>query len=204
MVPRVAKRLMPISVLGNCNKPDTVLLQRCHAQANSRYRAQRCAGFTLLELVVVVLLLSIMLGLVVVNLSRDDSGELRDEAQRLALLLNTAQQDAILKGQVLALALEPGGYHFMRLTDAGTLQPITQDELLRARELPSDIKISAVEIAGTETTDTQKPKGIVLQPSGELDEFTITLQKGQLRWQVKGSLADGIRSAEPTVDHARS
>jgi general secretion pathway protein H len=181
-----------------------MLFQGRLSKTNSRYRLQCCAGFTLLELVVVVLLLSIMLGLVVVNLGSDDAADLRDEAQRLALLLNTAQQDAILEGQVLALALEPGGYHFMRLTDAGTLQPITQDELLRARELPSDIKISAVEIAGKATTESEKPNGIVLQPSGELDEFTITLQKGSMRWQVKGSLADGIRSAEPTADHARS
>ena len=167
-------------------------------------RVGRCAGFTLLEIVVVVLLLSIMLGLVAVNLGSDDRDELREEAQRLALLINTAQQDAILEGQVLALALEPGGYHFMRLTDTGTLQPITQDALLRARELPSDIKIRALEIAGKETTESEKPNGIVLQPSGELDEFTITLQKGLLRWQVKGSLADGIRAAEPTIDHVRS
>jgi general secretion pathway protein H len=145
-----------------------------------------------------------MLGLVAVNLGSDDSSDLRDEAQRLALLLNTAQQDAILEGQVLALALEPGGYHFMRLTDAGTLQPITQDELLRARELPPDIKISAVEIAGKETKETEKPSGIVLQPSGELDEFTITLQKGSTRWYVKGSLTDGIRSAQPTAGHVHS
>lgn len=166
--------------------------------------ARRSAGFTLLELVIVVLLLSIMLGLVAVNLNSDDSGELRDEAQRLTLLLNTAQQDAILEGQVLALALEPGGYHFMRLTDAGTLQPITGDELLRARELPSGIKISAVEIAGTETTEPNKPSGILLQPSGELDEFTITLQKGSMRWHVKGSPADGIRSAAPAIDYVQS
>lgn len=167
-------------------------------------RVRRHAGFTLLELVVVVLLLSIILGLVTVNLSSDDSAELRDEAQRLALLLNTAQQDAILEGQVLALALEPGGYHFMRLTDSGTLQPIAGDELLRARELPPDIKISAFEVAGKTITETEKPSGIVLQPSGELDEFTITLQKGSTRWYVKGSLIDGIRSAESTVGHVQS
>jgi general secretion pathway protein H len=181
-----------------------MLFTRPAPRMNLPYRARRSAGFTLLELVVVVLLLSIMLGLVAVNLNSDDSGELRDEAQRLALLLNTAQQDAILEGQVLALVLEPGGYHFMRLTDAGTLQPITRDELLRARELPAGTKISAVEVAGRETTETKKPNGIVLQPSGELDEFTITLQKGSMRWHVKGSLADGIRSARPTADHVRS
>lgn len=169
-----------------------------------RYHTRRSDGFTLLEIIVVALLISIMFGLVVVNLNSDDSGELRDEAQRLALLLNTAQQDAILEGQVLALAVEPGGYHFMRLTDAGTLQPITHDELLRARELPTGIKISALEVVGTETTEAKKPSGIVLQPSGELDEFTITLQKGSMFWHVKGSLVEGIRSAAPTADNVRS
>jgi general secretion pathway protein H len=181
-----------------------MLFQRAVPRVALARRIGGYAGFTLLELVVVVLLLSIIVGLVTVNLSSDDSAELRDEAQRLALLLNTAQQDAILEGQVLALALEPGGYHFMRLTDAGTLQPITGDELLRARELPPDIKISAVEVAGKAITETEKPSGIVLQPSGELDEFTITLQKGSTRWYVKGSLADGIRSAESTAEHAQS
>lgn len=181
-----------------------MLLTRAAKRVVLTCRFGGCAGFTLLEVVVVVLLLSIILGLVAVNLGSDDSGELRDEAQRLTLLLNTAQQDAILEGQVLALTLEPGGYHFMRLTDAGTLQPITHDELLRARELPPDIKIAAVEIAGKAPTQTEKQNGIVLLPSGELDEFTITLQKGSTRWYVKGSLADGIRSAGPAVEHGRS
>lgn len=158
-------------------------------------------GFTLIELVVVVLLLSIIVGMVAINLGTDDTSEVRDEADRLALLINAAQQDAILDGQILALALEERGYHFLRLNDAGTLAPIIRDELLRPRELAPGIKVSAIEIAGNEK---QEQRAILLQPSGELEDFSITLSKGTARWQIKGSLNEGIRSVAPLTGHAES
>ena len=158
-------------------------------------------GFTLIELVVVVLLLSIIIGMVAINLGTDDTSEVRDEADRLALLMNAAQQDAILDGQVLALTLEEGGYHFLRLNDAGTLAPIIRDELLRPRELAPGITVSAIEIAGNEQ---QEQRAILLQPSGEMEDFSITLSKGTARWQIKGSLNEGIRSVAPQTGHAES
>jgi general secretion pathway protein H len=158
-------------------------------------------GFTLIELVVVVLLLSIIVGMVAVNLGTDDTSEVRNEAERLALLINAAQQDAILDGQVLALALEERGYHFLRLNDAGTLAPIIGDELLRPRELAPGIMVSAIEIAGNEQ---KEQRAILLQPSGELEDFAITLSKGTARWQIKGSLTEGIRSVSPLSGHAES
>lgn len=174
-------------------------MSRTHV-ARIRDSLSASRGFTLIELVVVVLLLSIIVSMVAVNLAADDTSEVRDEADRLALLLNAAQQDAILDGQVLALALEERGYHFLRLNDAGTLAPIIRDELLRPRELAPGIEISAIEIAGNE----QEQRAILLQPSGELEDFAITLSKGTARWQIKGSLTEGIRSVAPLSGHAES
>jgi general secretion pathway protein H len=139
--------------------------------------------------------------MVAINLGSDDTSEVRDEADRLALLMNAAQQDAILDGQVLALALEEHGYHFLRLNDSGSLAPIIRDELLRPRELAPGIKVSAIEIAGNEQ---QEQRAILLQPSGEVENFAITLSKGAAHWQIKGSLTDGIRSVAPVSGHAES
>ncbi|MFQ5935691.1 MAG: GspH/FimT family pseudopilin [Acidiferrobacterales bacterium] len=163
---------------------------------------RRTQGFTLIELVVVLLLLTVLVGMVGLNLGGGDSDDLRDEAERLALLLHTAQQEAILEGQVLALALAPRGYHFMRLSEAGTLRTIARDALLRPRELPAGVTISVVEVDGKK--EERKEGIIVLQPSGELVDFTITLRKGNAQWQVKGSLVDGIRSAGPVLSRATS
>jgi general secretion pathway protein H len=156
----------------------------------SPFRLPPCCGFTLLELVVVLLLVMIIFGMVGLNLGDREGADLHAEAERLVLLLQTAQQEAILQGWVLAISVQPRGYQFLRLQDSGTLTPLVGDELLRARELPAGIRISAVEIDGNLQ---EGDAGIVLQPSGEIPEFTITLRKGSARWQVKGSTAEGIQ-----------
>ena len=45
---------------------------------------RRVFGFTLIELIVVMLLLVVIAGMVVLNLGGDDAGDVREEAERLA------------------------------------------------------------------------------------------------------------------------
>lgn len=161
----------------------------------------RILGFTLIELAVVLLLLTIIFSMIGLNLGGDDRADVRQEAERLALLLHTAQEEAILQGQVFALTLETGGYHFLQLSSEGTLKPLTRDDVLRPRELPAGMSISTVEVDGQVD---EKTSGIVLAPSGELPAFNITFTKGTVHWQVKGSIADGIRSTAPSESRATS
>lgn len=165
--------------------------------------AYRAEGFTLIEIVVVMLLLVIIAGVVALNLGGDDAAEVREEAERLTLLLHTAREEAILQGQVLALALESRGYHFLQLTKAGKLEPVKQDDVLRPRELPLGVNVSEVEIDGS-VKEQDAEVGIVLQPSGDIPDFIITLRKGDARWQVKGSIGDGIKSAQSFENRATS
>lgn len=147
-------------------------------------------GFTLIEVLVVLLIIGVMLGVVGVNLMRDSTDTVHEEADRLAMLLQTAQQEAILQGQLFAFASSDSGYRFLRLDDKGRLSPV-KDDLLRSRELPPGVKIASVRLDG----GGDAPKdGILLPPSGELPGFKILIEAGPARWHVVGMPGGEIRS----------
>jgi len=150
-------------------------------------RTQR--GFTLIEVAVVMLVIVIVLGIVSVNLDPDRETPVRDEARRLVLLLQTAQQEAILQGKILALAIERQGYYFLMLNEKNEFKPMTDDEVLHARPLPSGIVISTVDIEGL--PENEKPR-LILLPTGELPPFTVIFSHGDLRWQVEGTLTGEV------------
>ncbi len=161
-------------------------------------------GFTLIEILVVVLIIVTMIGIAGVRLTRGEIDLVREEADRLALLLQSAQQEAMLQGRYYVLATAREGYQFLTPDDKGRLRPV-QDELLRARTLPAVVRIAAVLVDGAGSTgigqnagksdaDDAGPEGLVLTPSGDLPVFSIHLSAGKARWFVVGHPRDGIRS----------
>ena len=148
-------------------------------------------GFTLIEVAVVMLVIVIVLGIVSVNLEPDRESPVRDEARRMALLLQTAQEEAILQGKILAVSIEREGYYFLMLNDKNEFKPMTDDEVLHARPLPSGIVISSIDIEGL--PENEKPR-LILLPTGELPPFTVIFSHGDIRWQVEGTLTGEISS----------
>jgi general secretion pathway protein H len=163
-------------------------------------RAVRPSGFTLIELLVVVLLLAIVMGLVGVNLSRDETAKIRDEAARLALALQAGRQEAILQGQIIVLLVSTEGYEFMTPDDTGKLIPLPADNVLAVRAWSSGISLVSVQIEGA--NEEEKFTGILLDPSGNLQAFTITLATGKIRWLVEGKANGKIISTAPPPSKA--
>lgn len=158
------------------------------------HRARSQRGFTLIEVAVVMLVIVIVLGIVSVNLEPDRETPVRDEARRMVLLLQTAQQESILQGRILAVAIERQGYHFLMLNDDNEFKPMDGDEVLRARPLPSGIVISRIDIEGmADTEETEAPR-LILLPTGELSPFTVIFSRGDVRWRVEGTLTGEITS----------
>lgn len=149
----------------------------------------RHRGFTLIEIAVVVLIITIVLGIVGVNLIPDRDAALRDEAKRLALLLQSAQQESILQDKIIVVAIDRQGYHFLVLDDASELTPLSHDDAFYPRKLPQDITISSVDIDGAPVLE--KPRLIML-PTGELPDFSVIFSRGETRWEVKGLLSGNI------------
>ena len=162
--------------------------------------AAHSRGFTLIEVAVVMLVIVIVLGIVSVNLEPDRDAILRDEANRMALLLQTAQQESILQGKVIAVVVEREGYYFLMMDDTSEFKPLSQDDVLYPRPLPKDIVISSVDIDGV--TDTEKPR-LILLPTGELAAFTVILSRGTTHWLVKGEMTGEIKAQLASASPAK-
>ncbi|MDX2458389.1 MAG: type II secretion system minor pseudopilin GspH [Gammaproteobacteria bacterium] len=178
---------------------------------------RRLAGFTLLELMVVLVLIGIIFSFAVLSLRGDDISELmKQETRRLATLLELASDEAILQGDELAVYFSEDGYEFLVLQENNWQSP-GDDELLKAYSLPAEIELRLeVEgeppelnsFAGQEDGDSEEDAGESLTPqifilsSGEMTAFSVTFMSfqsnyryhltvsllGKVSWEVEETL----------------
>ena len=81
---------------------------------------------------IVIVIIGITLGAVAFNALPDARQSLQNEAQRIALLLQLARDEAIVRNRPVAFEAEPDRYRFLVHEDHAW-QAITEDDLLRER-----------------------------------------------------------------------
>lgn len=104
---------------------------------------RRADGFTLIEVLVVVVIVGIVSAVVLLSSGLvSEDRNLRQEARRMASLIELAADEALLQGRDLGLEVLQGGYRFVEYDPYNNRwQEITGDELLRARELDEDLRL---------------------------------------------------------------
>ncbi len=105
-------------------------------------------GFTLIEILIVIVIVGVTLTLASVNLFRDDGQVLNEEAKRLAALLSHAQTEAMITGNAIAWSAQQGKYEFWRRGKNGKWDEPSSDEILRARTFPAEIEWGEIRVAG--------------------------------------------------------
>jgi general secretion pathway protein H len=145
-------------------------------------RRPRSAGFTLLEIALVLLIIGIVLALAIPRLRSISGAELRGQARRLTNTFRYLRSEAILTGRIYQLRydLTRERYWVTIATDAGDLSQAVADTGLlgRAVSLPSPVGISDIVVGGTQKIQ----QGLAMTnfyPDGYIDPTVIHIDDGR-------------------------
>jgi general secretion pathway protein H len=153
-------------------------------------RAGKGSGFTLIEMMVVLVIIGIFVGLVSSITQPDERAMLRVEAQRLAQLLDLASMQARLGGRPIAWTADGPGYRFWRFSEDTYWSEILDDDSLRARLLPRGMVIAAMRIENLRPPEHMR---LEFSPYGAASAFRIELALGTARSTVAGSPLGDVR-----------
>lgn len=93
----------------------------------------RSAGFTLLELLIVLVIVGLSLGMASLSVMPSSAKTLETDAQRIALLLQLARDEAIVRNRPIMFETHGNAYRFLVRTERGW-QTLQGDEQLRERD----------------------------------------------------------------------
>ena len=149
--------------------------------------AARVGGFTLLEVLVVIVIIGIITSMAVVSTGvLGGDHQMDEEARRLQAVITQAREDAMLEGRDVGLRLDVRGYDFLRYDGRQERWDLVADDpLLRERTLPEGLTASLylesrqVQLKSRSTPTEEAPAApqIVIQASGDLVPFEIALQR---------------------------
>ena len=149
----------------------------------------RSAGFTLLELLVVLLLIGFVLSFAVINIGAHSSAEQLDqETQRLQSLLRLASDQAVMQARTHGVRMRADGYAFVARRPVGWQR--LEEAPLQPRHL--DPAVTLHPPAAAPDTDADAPT-LWLFPDGQITPFQLELTAGAERRRLIGVQNGEIR-----------
>ena len=162
-------------------------------------------GFTLVELLVVIVILGSLIGLAVLSTGiAGPARELRNEAERLAGLIAVLAEEAVLDNREYGLSLHAEGYRVLRYDPLAARWQALDDKAHRLpawAELSVELEGEVLQLPTAESRRVADPvPQLLLLSSGELSPFRLRLserRKDGLRLLLS---SDGFRLPRVELD----
>jgi general secretion pathway protein H len=170
---------------------------------------RRTRGFTLLELLVVLVVVAIMVSMATLSfgvLGRDRQAE--EESRRFWTVLQQAREEAELQAEDLGIFVSADSYEYLRFdTRRDEWQVIDDDELFQQRRLPEGmrfrLRVDSRQIVmkpdlpnrGDKDENKKWPPQVMVLSSGEVMPFELELERegAPALWRVTGLADNDLR-----------
>lgn len=174
-------------------------MPRPHRSAAARQR-----GFSLIEILVVVVIIALMAALMTVAVGAlGGDSEIGDEAERLTDVVAIALEQAELEGRDYGLRLEPGSYEVMIFDGRRGWTASPGDAWFERHAFPAGLSV-ALEVEGrrvllraADAPETRLPQ-VVAFASGDVTPYRITLTRSS-----SGASAVLSGAADGTIEVTR-
>lgn len=152
---------------------------------------RRCRGFTMLELMIVIVLIGVLAGMVRFAMGPSPAREARQQARDFVALVQQLRERAVLDGQEYGVRVQPGGYQAVRLQAQGWTVVSALHRLPEGLTLRLELDGHVLRL-----DDTQGPPQLLMLSSDEISPFRLLINvAGQTITRIS---SDGL--AEPLID----
>jgi general secretion pathway protein H len=136
-------------------------------------------GFTLIEVMVVVVIIGILINYVAISIGRNTpADQLKEESQRLNSLIQLASEEALLRSVLIGVDITEESYSFLSLNEGEW--EVMSDNLFRERKLPEAVEISIATALPEGDDDEKRAPEIILMSSGEMTLFDLKISSEHL------------------------
>ena len=146
-------------------------------------------GFTLLEILVVVVIIGALAGAVVLAVDSGSARQLERESDRFSALLQQACEQAELGGRDIGVLMQDDGYGFATQVD-GYWKPQPADVVLRQRKwidgLLGEMTRDGRRVAFNDASSGEVLPQMICYSSGELTPFVLSLKLGDDEVRIEG------------------
>lgn len=158
---------------------------------------RKTRGFTLVEVLVVLLVMSIVTVVAMLTIGRHDTRVMRSMAEELTQSFHLAEEQAMLAPAVLGFKAGPTTWQFYTLTNEAhpTWEPL-EDTAFPVRSIPEGVVLSW-HMLGSTAREADNLPAIIFSNNGDVTPFELSISKrGQHpAFIIKGE-ADGTITAE--------
>ena len=128
----------------------------------------------MIEVLVVILIIGIIINFAVISLDvNNPSDKLKTEARRLTSLIELAAEEALLRSELIGIAIDENTYEFLSIEETDW-EPL-EDSVFRKRTLPDDMSFeitTELVVEDSQLEESTRPD-IVLMTSGEITPFEV-------------------------------
>lgn len=152
-------------------------------------RQLRDAGFTLVEVMTVLVVVALMSGVVMMTLP-EGKPLVQQEAERFVAKARFAEEESIVSGHPVRILLRPSGFDFEILRSDGWV-PLREKGLFRKVDLAGDVRLRIRHQRNSALSDGRVAY-LYLLPTGRRSPLELTFHDGERDVTITSNGPDGL------------